>query len=104
MTAIARWIGTKHPRRGGSNALVVATLRDLGMPWEEVDAILETDDPRLVRRFLQLHAERLEERLADQRTLLLGIEPILAPDPSNRRLSATASRDLASRQGQRGAG
>jgi hypothetical protein len=48
------------------------------MPWAEIDAILETDDPRLVRRYLHLHVERLEERLADQRSLLMSIEPDLA--------------------------
>lgn len=47
----------------------------------EIDAILEADDPRLVRRHLQLHLERLEERLADQRSLLLKVGSVLAATP-----------------------
>jgi hypothetical protein len=64
--------------RVGPTALAVATLGDLGMPRAEIDAILETENPRLVRRHIQLHAERLEERPAEQRALLLSIEPTLS--------------------------
>jgi hypothetical protein len=90
VTALAPSIGAR-PRGVGSTALAVATLSDLGMPWAEIGAILETNDPRLVRRYLLLHAERLEERLADQRKLLLSVEPILA----DRGLSPRASGGLA---------
>jgi DNA-binding transcriptional MerR regulator len=48
-------------------ALATPALRDQGMPPEEIDAILGADDPEVVRRYLELHRERLEERLADQR-------------------------------------
>jgi len=45
-------------------------LQDQGMPRDEIHAVLATDDPDLVRRYLELHRERLEERLAaDLRTL-----------------------------------
>jgi DNA-binding transcriptional MerR regulator len=64
--------------RVGPMALAVVTLRDLGMPWAAIDAVLETEGPRLVRRYIQLHAERLEEHLAEQRGLLLTIEPTLS--------------------------
>lgn len=78
MIEFAPSIEPKRSPRIGSTALAVAALSDLGMPWTEIDAILEAEDRRLVRRYLQLHAERLEERLADQRSLLLSVEPILA--------------------------
>lgn len=78
MIAIAPSIATERPSGVGLPVLAVATLRDLGMPLAEVDAILEADDARLVRRYLLLHAERLEERLADQLSLLMSFEPILA--------------------------
>lgn len=39
---------------------------------------------RGVRRYLQLHGERLEERLAEQRSLLLSVEPILASGSPHR--------------------
>ena len=46
------------------------TLREQGMPAAELQAILRSDDPVIVRRYLELHRERLEERLAEQvRTL-----------------------------------
>jgi hypothetical protein len=45
-------------------------LQDQGMPPDEILVVLATDDPDLVRRYLELHRERLEERLAaDLRTL-----------------------------------
>jgi hypothetical protein len=50
-------------------------LRDLGMPLEEIRAVLITDDPRQVRRRLELHGERLLEELIDRRRILaeLGV-------------------------------
>ena len=36
------------------------------MPPDEIDAILTADDPQIVRRYLELHRERLEEHLADR--------------------------------------
>jgi DNA-binding transcriptional MerR regulator len=55
----------------------VGRLRDLGVPGAEIDEILRTDDPRLIHRYLELHRERLEERLAEQRATLAGIEALL---------------------------
>jgi hypothetical protein len=34
------------------------------MPAEEIHAVLAADDPEIVRRYLELHEERLEERHA----------------------------------------
>jgi hypothetical protein len=36
------------------------------MPAEEINAILTTDDPQVVRRYLELHREWLEERLSER--------------------------------------
>ena len=47
------------------------------MPGPEIDEILRTNDPRLIHRYLELHRERLEERLAEQRATLAGIEALL---------------------------
>ena len=49
-------------------------LGDQGMPSAEIDAVLDTDDPVIVRRYLELHRERLEERLAEQIRALRRIE------------------------------
>jgi hypothetical protein len=52
-------------------------LRRQGMPSNEVDAVLAVDDQQLVRRHMELHRERLEERLADQLRALAGLERLL---------------------------
>jgi hypothetical protein len=56
---------------------LVVRLRNVGLPGPEIDEILRTDDPRLIHRYLELHRERLEERLAEQRAVLGGIEALL---------------------------
>jgi len=48
-------------------AQAAPALREQGMPLREIDAILQADDPEVIRRYLELHWERLEERFADQR-------------------------------------
>ena len=48
------------------------------MPPEEIRAVLDTDDPRLVRRHLELHRERLIEELVDRRRTLAELELELA--------------------------
>ena len=58
-------------------SLAVGRLRDLGMPGPEIHEILRTDDPRLIQRHLELHRERLEEWLAEQRARLDHIEALL---------------------------
>jgi hypothetical protein len=45
----------------------VGTLRRNQMPRGEIRAVLGTDDPKIVRRYLELHRERLEEQLAAHR-------------------------------------
>ena len=54
-------------------------LRRQGMPPEEVRAVLGGADPLIARRLLELHRERLEEWLEEQRCLVTRIERTLAP-------------------------
>jgi hypothetical protein len=61
----------------GSIAWAIQTLSDQAMPTEEIGAILSSDDPVVVRRYLELHRERLEERLADQQYSLALLESLL---------------------------
>jgi hypothetical protein len=61
----------------GSIAWAIQTLSDQAMPSEEIGAILSTDDPVVIRRYLELHRERLEEGLADQQYMLAVLEPLL---------------------------
>jgi hypothetical protein len=47
------------------------------MPALERHAVLGTDDSRTLGRYLELHRERLVERLMDQRAVLECIEGLL---------------------------
>jgi hypothetical protein len=63
-----------------SSALRVArTLRRQHMPVTEIRAIITTSDPELIGRYLELHRERLEERLAEQRDDLAALDDVLGP-------------------------
>ena len=53
-------------------------LRGQAMPPEEMRVVLTTADRELVRRYLELHLERLEELLITQRRSVAAIERILA--------------------------
>jgi len=59
------------------------TLREQGMPAAELQSILRSDDPVIVRRYLELHRERLEERLAEQVRTLERLEQQLDPTPAH---------------------
>lgn len=61
----------------GAPTSVVGTLLDLGMPSHEIGAVVAADQPILVHRYLELHGERLTERLADQLQILAALEQIL---------------------------
>jgi hypothetical protein len=73
-------------------ALATPALRDQGMPPEEIDAILGADDPEVIRRYLELHRERLEERLADQRRTIGRLIQVIASPKGDRRRPATRRR------------
>jgi len=55
---------------------VASTLRAQGMPPAEVREVLIAD-PAMVRRYLELHAERLEEQAAQQRAVLARMRDYL---------------------------
>jgi DNA-binding transcriptional MerR regulator len=59
------------------------TLREQGMPAAELQSVLRSDDPVIVRRYLELHRERLEERLAEQVRTLERLEQQLDPVPAS---------------------
>jgi hypothetical protein len=58
-----------------------ALLRETGMPADEIRTIVTTADPELARRYLELHLERLDERLAAQRRTLGSVERLLSAQP-----------------------
>ena len=49
-------------------------LRRQGMPSEEIRAVLGAEDPEVVRRYLELHRERMEERLAEELRAVASLE------------------------------
>jgi hypothetical protein len=48
-----------------------------GMPPGDVSAVLEARDPRIIRRHLELHRERLMEQAIDQRIAVDQVERLL---------------------------
>jgi DNA-binding transcriptional MerR regulator len=50
------------------------TLRRQRMPFEEIRAVLTANDPAVVHHYLELHAERLDEWVAEERRRLASIE------------------------------
>jgi hypothetical protein len=61
----------------GAVAYAISALEDQAMPSEETAAMVRAHDPELVRRYLELHRERLEERLADQQRTIDLLEGLL---------------------------
>ncbi len=68
-------------------ASALRTLRRQQMPLEQISAVIDADDPELVRRHMALHREWLEERLADELRTLAGVERFLVRALMSRRES-----------------
>jgi hypothetical protein len=56
---------------------VVRMLRDTDMPIAEIRAIATADGPAIAHRYIELHAERLVERLGEQLEILRAAELLL---------------------------
>ena len=66
-------------------------LLDQGMPPEEIRAVLGSLDPRVVRRHLELHRERLVEELYERRRALASLERVLVARAQGRRTEPSSS-------------
>ncbi len=58
-------------------AWAARVLRGQRMPLEEIRAVLAADDPVTIRRYLELHGERLDEWVDEQRRMLASLERAL---------------------------
>ena len=97
--------------RLGALAWAEMVLRDQEMPPDELRVILTTPDRELVRHHLELHLERLEEWLSNQRRRVAAVERIVAeaigrprPARSRRPRSRSFTRLSTSRPVGRGIG
>ena len=93
--------GVAATRQSGSKSLPDAARRNAfrslewaiseligqGMPHEEIAGILGGDDPKLAHRYLELHRERLAERLMDQRRIVGRIEALVTEAIRQKRAS-----------------
>jgi hypothetical protein len=61
------------------------TLMQQGMPSDEIRAVLRADDPLIVHRYLELHRERLAERLEADRSAVDLVERALVGEGNARR-------------------
>jgi hypothetical protein len=81
-----------HPAPFGSVADAISTLEDQAMPSEEIAAMVRAHDPEIVRRYLELHRERLAERLDGQRRTLDRLEGLLIAEWSGSSLDSDLRR------------
>lgn len=65
---------------GDRSSWAAGVLRRQLMPADEVEAVLEAEDPEQIRRRLELHAERLQERLIEQLRILSRLERLLVDE------------------------
>ncbi len=59
-------------------AWAARALRHQEMPLQEISAVLSAQDQETRRRYLELHRERLRERLSDQLRTLDRLERLLS--------------------------
>ena len=71
-----RGAGSETPEVS-SLILAAALLRETRMPEDEIRTIVTTADAELVHRLVELHLERLEEWLLEQRRTLASAEELL---------------------------
>jgi len=60
-----------------NRAEAVRILRGVEMPLEEIRAVLDSDAPEVVHKYLVAHRERLAERLASQERMLAYLESLI---------------------------
>jgi hypothetical protein len=98
------WLERDERTPIGRNA-IARTARALlrcEMPPEEISAVLGADNPELVRRYMELHRERLGEGLADRLRTLAGLERFLVQAMIAPREGTAATRTVFHESGRGG--
>jgi DNA-binding transcriptional MerR regulator len=88
--AVDRFTGYRRYRRGQVEmGQVIARLRDLEVPLDEIRLVLEADDPALQRRRIAEHRGRIEARINRLQRVLhvlgqlsTGKEPLVSDSPT----------------------
>ena len=70
--------GYRYYRLSQANAAeAIRILRSIDMPLDEIAAVLAQDEPDIIRKHLEHHRLRLEERMADQARMLEYLERLI---------------------------
>lgn len=64
-------------------AQVIRRFRDLGMPLEEIHAVLAAPDPRARNERIAAHLSRLEKELGRTQSVVAALRDLLMPDPTS---------------------
>src|SRR5438309_192630 len=81
--AIDRWSGYRYYRADQvSTAQVIRRFRDLGMPVDQVKAVLEAPDPTRRNEVIMAHLDRMQEQLAQTQSTVESLRQLLDPDPT----------------------
>lgn len=82
-----RWSSDSDEEEAEESRLAWAAgaLEHHGMTRDEILAVLTTDEPLVVHRYMELHRERLEEWLAEAQRALVAVEVLLAEAAGERR-------------------
>lgn len=83
---------TDRHGRMRQEASAIQILGALGMPCDEARAVVAADDPSIIHRYIELHGERLAERLANQLQTLGRLERTLNLAILDRRSASASSR------------
>lgn len=80
---IDRWSGYRYYRPDQvSTAQVIRRFRDLGMPVDQVKAVLEAPDPTRRNEVIMAHLDRMQEQLAQTQSTVESLRQLLDPDPT----------------------
>jgi DNA-binding transcriptional MerR regulator len=65
-----------------ATAQVIRRFRDLGMPVDQVRAVLDAADPTSRNEVIMAHLDRMQEQLAQTQATVGSLRRLLDPDPS----------------------